>query len=57
LEEDLAKEHIFEQNGGVDFVMGKLFEEAGVELSGVDHLEEMDEEKVDKMLKDLENAE
>ena len=54
LEEDLAKEHIFEGNGGVDTVMVKLFEEAGIEVEGVETLEEMDEEKVDQMLKDLE---
>lgn len=57
LEEDLAKEHIFEGNGGVDRVMVKLFEEAGIEVEGVEALEEMDEEKVDQMLKDLEGDE
>lgn len=57
LEEDLAKEHIFEDHGGVDTVMVKLFEEAGIEVEGVEALEEMDEEKVDKMLKDLEGDE
>ena len=55
LEEDLAKEHIFESNGGVDSVMVKLFEESGIKVEGVEALEEMDEEKVDQMLKDLEN--
>lgn len=54
LEEDLAKDHIFESNGGVDSVMVKLFEESGVKVDGVETLEEMDEDKVDKMLKDLE---
>jgi hypothetical protein len=57
LEEDLAKEHIFEDHGGVDTVMVKLFEEAGIEVDGVEALEEMDEEKVDAMLKDLEGDE
>lgn len=54
LEEDLAKEHIFEQHGGVDPVMVKLFEESGIKVEDVEALEEMDEEKVDQMLKDLE---
>jgi ribosome-interacting GTPase 1 len=53
LEEDLAKEHIFEEYNGVDTVMVKLFEEAGVGVEGSETLEEMDEDKVDQMLKDL----
>jgi len=53
LEEDLAKDHVFESNGGVDPVMVQLFEEAGIEVDENQTLEEMDEEKVDQMLKDL----
>ena len=56
LEEDLAKDHIFEEHGGVNPVMVKLFEEAGVEVEDVDAIEEMDEEKVDEMLKNLESG-
>lgn len=53
LEEDLAKEHIFESNGGVDPVMVQLFEEAGIEVEDDQVFEDMDENKVDQMLKDL----
>ncbi len=56
LEEDLAKEQVFEENGGVDPVMAQLFEEAGVEVEDLEAIEEMDEEKVDKMLQDLETG-
>jgi len=53
LEEDLAKEHVFESNGGVDPVMVQLFEEAGIEVEDDQVFEDMDENKVDQMLKDL----
>lgn len=52
LEEDLAKDHIFESNGGADGVMAQLFEEAGVEIA-TDDLENLDETKIDEMLNEL----
>ena len=53
LEEDLAKDHIFENHGGVDGVMVQLFEEAGVTIENAEDLENLDEDKIDQMLDDL----
>ena len=56
LEEDLAKDHIFEEFGGVDPVMAKLFEEHGIETSELTALEEMADAEVDALMKDLEDS-
>ncbi|MDX1699351.1 MAG: hypothetical protein R3250_01975 [Melioribacteraceae bacterium] len=56
LEEDLAKEHIFEEFGGVDPVMAALFEEQGIETHELTALEEMKDEEVDALMQDLEDS-
>ena len=56
LEEDLAKDHIFEEFGGVDPVMTALFEEQGISTSEITALEEMADEEVDALMQDLEKG-
>ena len=56
LEEDLAKEHIFEEFGGVDPVMSALFEEQGIATSELTALEEMRDEEIESMMQDLEDS-
>jgi len=59
LETDLAKDEIFEEHG-FDTVMQHLYEEAGVDVSAEESdneedLDDIDEEKLDAMLKELED--
>ena len=56
LETDLAKDEVFEEHG-VDTVLTHLYEEAGVEINALEEsedLENIDEGKLDAMLKELE---
>ncbi len=56
LEEDLTKEHIFEEFGGIDPVMAKLFEESGIETHELTALEEMKDDEIDNLMDDLEES-
>jgi hypothetical protein len=56
LEEDLIKDHIFEEHGGVDPVMATLFEEQGIETSEYSALEELKDEEIDGLMQDLEDS-
>ncbi len=56
LEEDLAKEHIFEEFGGVDPIMTALFEEQGIATHEMTAFEEMKDEEIDGLMQDLEDS-
>ena len=53
LERDLRKENLFESEG-VDKVVAYLFEQEGYEIVDPKDLDQMDEEKMDAMLQQME---
>lgn len=59
LETDLAKDEVFQEHG-VDKVLTHLYEQAGVQVSAEateDSLDDVDDAKLDQMLKELEDDE